>query len=130
MGLIDKLGDKAVEKFAKKETIRLSFEQVAEIVNREFIIGADDEFLSQVIKTAKGGAVKAWTLVSKNGRYEMRVAGDIPNILDLLLGRKKVVWVEDNEANKFYQLDKDRKWKKFYKAVETACKMERINRSR
>ncbi len=125
MGVLDKLGDKAVEKFAKKETIRLSYEQMAEIVKKEFIVGADDEFLSQIIKTAKGGTVKAGTLLSKNGRYEMRVAGDIPNILDLLLGRKKVVWVQDNEANKFYQLDKDRKWKKFYKSVETACKMEK-----
>ncbi len=128
MGVLDRLGDKAVEKFAKKETIRLPYEQMAEIVKKEFIIGADDEFLSQIIKTAKGGAVKAGTLLSKNGRYEMRVAGDIPNILDLLLGRKKVVWIQDNEANKFYQLNKDRKWKKFYKEVETACKMERIHR--
>ena len=130
MGFIDNLGDKAVEKLTGQETIRLPFDKVAEIVKNEFIKGADDDFLKKVAKTAKGGAVKARILSSKNERYEMRVSGDIPNILDLLLGRKKVVWIHDNEANKFYELDKDRKWKKFYKAVETACKMERINRSR
>ena len=128
MGLIDKLGDKAVEKITGKETIRLTFDQVAEIVKDEFIKGADDEFLNKVAKTAKGGGLfTVKNLESKAGRYTLHV-GNIQN--GIIFGRRKAVWIQDNEANKFYELDKDRKWKKFYKAVETACKMERINRNR
>ena len=45
MGIFENLSDKAVEKFAKKETIRVPYEQIVEILKEEFIIGADDEYL-------------------------------------------------------------------------------------
>lgn len=128
MGLFDRLEDMAVEKFAKKETVRLPFEQVAEIVKDEFIKGADDEFLNKVAKTAKGGNIFTdKKLESKTGRYLLFV-GHTQN--GIMFGRRKTVWIEDTETNKFYQLDKDRRWKKFYKAVDSAVKMEKINRGR
>lgn len=128
MGLFDKLGDIAVEKITKKETIRLSYEQIAEIVKDEFIKGADDEFIEKVRKTAKGGNMfTEKKLESKSGRYLLYVGNTQSG---LLFGRRKAVWIQDNEANKYYELDKDRKWKKFYKTVESACKMERVNRGR
>ncbi|MBR0277864.1 MAG: hypothetical protein IJQ50_05350 [Clostridia bacterium] len=67
-------------------------------------------------------------LESKNGRYLLQVGGTQRGVL--LLGKRKTVWVKDMEANKFYQLDKDRKWKKFYKSVLGEINMERINRNR
>ena len=48
----------------------------------------------------------------------------------LIFGNRKTVWIKDIEANKFYQLDKDRKWKKFYKSVLGEINMEKINRNR
>ncbi|MDD6563928.1 MAG: hypothetical protein PUF08_02480 [Clostridiales bacterium] len=128
MGLLDKVVDKAVEKYTKKETIRISCEQMAEIVREEFIKGADEEFLRKVSKTAKGGGVITQkNLESKNERYTLHV-GCIQ--AGVAFGRRKVVWIQDNQANKFYQLDKDRNWKKFYKAVDSDVKMERVNRNR
>lgn len=128
MGILDNLADKAVEKFAKKETIRLPFEQVAEIVKDEFIIGADEEFLKKVDETAKGGNMfTEKKLESTSGRYLLHV-GNLQR--GVAFGKRKTVWVQDNETNKFYQLDKDSKWKNFYQAVSTAVKMEKINRSR
>lgn len=127
MGFFDRLSDKAVEKFSGKETIRLPYEQMVGLVKDEFITGADDEYLGYVLKIAKGLWYKKdgedfFNLISANGRYLFKVLK--------VSGSKRSVWIEDHEANKFYQLDKDKDWKKFYKEIETAIKMEQINRSR
>ncbi len=129
MGIIENLSDKAVEKFAKKETIRVPYEQIVEILKEEFIVGADDEFLQKVLKTSKGGNLfTEKKLESASGRYLLHV-GNLQRGF-LLLGKRKTVWILDNEANKFYQLNKDKFWKKFYKSVDAAIKMEKINRNR
>ena len=127
MGLFDKLFDKAAEKLSGKETIRLPYEQMAGLVKDEFITGAEDEYLDYVLKIAKGMWYKKdgkdfFNLLSSNGRYLFKVLK--------VSGSKKSVWLEDNETGKFYQLDKDKDWKKFYKEIETAVKMEKINRNR
>lgn len=128
MGIFENLSDKAVEKFANKETIRVPYEQIVEILKEEFIVGADDEFLQKVLKTSKGGNFfTEKKLESKTGRYLFHV-GNLQR--GIIFGKHKVVWIQDNEANKFYQLDKDRYWKKFYKSVDAAIKMEKINRNR
>ena len=127
MGLLDKLFDKAAEKLSGKETIRLPYEQMVGLVKDEFITGAEDEYLDYVLKIAKGMWYKKdgknfFNLLSSNGRYLFKVLK--------VSGSKKSVWIEDNETGKFYQLDKDKDWKKFYKEIETAVKMEKINRNR
>ena len=127
MGLLDKIGDAAVKGLTSTETIRLSYEDLAKIVEREFIYGSDDAFLAKVRKTAKGGFVIPKEMKSKNGKYDFHV-GTRPN--GLLWLSSKPVWLLDREANKFYQLDKNLKWKKFYKAVETAVNKEKTNRNR
>lgn len=128
MGILENLGDKAVEKFAKKETIRVPYEQIVEILKDEFIAGADDDFLQKVLKTSKGGNLfTSKKLESKSGRYLFHV-GNLQR--GIIFGKRKCVWIQDNETNKFYQLDKDRYWKKFYKSADAAIKMEKINRSR
>ena len=127
MGLVDKMSDMVIGGITKKETIRLPYEELAKLVTDEFIKGADDAWLGKVLKTAKGGVVFNKDMKSENERYELHV-GTRPR--GLLWLASKPVWILDNETNRFYQLDKNTKWKKFYKAVEAAVKMERINRDR
>ena len=129
MGVFEKFEDALTKGVSGKETIRVPFEQMSKFVCDEFIKGNDDEFLEKVKKTAKGGNMfTEKKLESKNGRYLLQVGGTQRGVL--LLGKRKTVWVKDMEANKFYQLDKDRKWKKFYKSVLGEINMERINRNR
>lgn len=127
MGIIGKMDDLVVRGITKKETIRLPYEELAKIVTDEFIKGTDDIWLRKVLKTAKGGFLFPKDMQSKNERYDFHV-GTRPHGL-VWLGSKPV-WILDNEANKFYQLDKNIKWKKFYKTIEAAVKMEKINRNR
>ena len=127
MGLLNKLGDLAVKGMTRAETVRVPYEELAKFVDAEFIRGADDGFLAQVKKAAKGGVLFPKELKSVNKRYDFRV-GTRPN--GLLWLSSKPVWVFDNEVNKFYQLDKNLHWKKFYKAVEAFIAREKINRNR
>lgn len=122
MGLTDKLVDSALHKVFKKETIRLPYEEVTNLIEQYFIAGADDALLENIRKTAKGGIILAKNLSSKDGRYSLHVEPCA------LLSSSKIVWIFDNDNNMFYQLDKNRKWKKFYQLVDVKIKMERINR--
>ena len=127
MGLLSKIGDLTVGGLTKTETIRLPYNELVKIVEKEFIAGADDDFLAKVQKTAKGGIATVKEIKSQDERYDFHV-GSRPN--GFLWLNSKPVWVFDNETRKFYQLDKNLKWKHFYKAVENSIKMEKINRSR
>lgn len=127
MGLLNKFLDSAVALTTGQETVRIPYDALAKIVQEEFVVGSDDTYLEQVRKTAKGGVFFPKELLSENGRYTLRV-GAFQRGFWLL--RSKAAWILDNEQNKFYQLDKDRRWSKFYAAVDTAVKMEMINRDR
>lgn len=129
MGLLNKANDLAVQKISKKETIRLSYDKLSEIVNEKFIKGADDDFLKKICKTAKGGYCsyigKDLTSIDKN--YLFHVGTRQNNIL-FLVGGGMEAYVLDNEERKFYQLDKNRNWKKFYKSIIYAVNSEKLNR--
>ncbi len=127
MGFINKMSDRVVGVITKNETIRLPYEELAKIVTDEFIKGADDAWMSKVLKTAKGGLAITKDMKSKDQRYDFHV-GTRPR--GLLWLASKPVWVLDNETHKFYQLDKNTQWKKFYKAIEVAVNMEKTNRNR
>ena len=128
MGLLNNVTDSLVKKIAKSETIRITYQQLAEIVRDEFIKGADDEFLKKVQKTAKGGGwITKKDLNSASGRYSLHVDNWDTGYI---LGRRKQTYIFDNVENKFYQLNKNRHWKKFYKAVNSEIQMEKINRMR
>lgn len=129
MGVFEKFEDAVTKGLSGKETIRVPFEQLSKIVYDEFIKGSDDEFLEKVKKTAKDGCMfTEKKLESKDGRYLLQVGCTQSGVL--IFGNRKTVWIKDIEANKFYQLDKDRKWKKFYKSVLGEINMEKINRNR
>lgn len=125
MGLSNFLADKIVKKVTGAETIRFSTDAMCELVKEHFIQGADDAFLESVRKTAKGNLFKIANLFSKNNRYELRVQ----NIqIGILCKTQKSVYVLDHEKNTFYQLDKDKNWKKFYTTIDNMIKLEKINR--
>lgn len=129
MGLLDKASDSLLHKVTKKETIRIPYEQLAEIVKEKFIKGSDDNFLKKILKTAKGGyfSYTGKYLTSVDKKYTFHVGTRQNNIL-FLFGGGMEAYVLNNEENKFYQLDKDRNWKKFYKAVVSAVNTEKLNR--
>lgn len=126
MSILNRLEDVAVAKLSKRETIRLPYSQMADLVNEYFVKGADFLFLEKVLVAAKGGGfITQRNLDSVCGRYNLHVGSIKRGIL--FFGISKDVWILDNEMNKFYQLDKNMHWKKFFKAVKANIDMERIN---
>lgn len=121
MGLFNKISDVVSGAVSKTETIRVSIEELADIVAKEFIYGSDKSFLIKVKKTAKGGVVVTKQLKSKDERFEFHV-GARPHGLIWLAS--KPVWVYDKAERKFYQLDKNINWKKFYKVIEARIEEE------
>lgn len=124
MRVMDKLSDKVLEKFTKKETLRLPYDRMAKLVEDFFVTNADDEFLDKIKKEAKGGVITNGVLDSKDGRYQLTVT-----VHNRGIGTGKSVWIFDRQSNRFYQLDKDHHFKKFYSAVESAVNMEKIRRN-
>ncbi len=91
MGLLNNVTDSLVKKIAKAETIRITYQQLAEIVRDEFIKGADDEFLKKVQKTAKGGGwITKKNLDSASGRYTLHVGCWNTGYI---LGRRKQTYI-------------------------------------
>ncbi len=125
MGIFENMTDKLVEKVSKRETIRFTAEQMVELVKELFITNANDEFLKQVEDTAKGGNVfTEKRLASADGSYVFEV-GNLQR--GVAFGQSKTVWIKDMQANKFYEIDKDKNWKKFYQGVCNAVRMERVH---
>lgn len=68
--LLTKIGDAIDKKIFKADTVvRIPYEQLAEIIKTEFIVGADNEFLNKVSKTIKGGKLLPRKLKSASGQY-------------------------------------------------------------
>jgi len=127
MGLFNWLEDSVVKATTNRETIRLSYDGMAKVVEQFFIQGANESFLLQVKRVSKGGLFFSKELKSPDGRYTLQV-GALQRGLWLL--QSKYVWILDDHDNKFYQLDKDRTWKKFNKAVIAAIEQEIIRPNR
>ena len=126
MGLSNFLADKIVKRVSGAETVRISADALCELVKEHFIMGADDAFLEEVRKTAKGGGIfKNMELLSKNQRYKFFVS-NIKKVT--IFGIPKNVWILDQEKNVFYELEKEKHWKRFYMTVENMIKLEKINR--
>ena len=127
MGLLNWLEDSVVKATTNRETIRLSYDGLAKVVEQFFIQGADESYLLQVKRVSKGGLFFPKELKTADGRYTLQV-GALQRGLWLL--QSKSVWVLDSVENKFYQLDKDRTWRKFNKSVTAAIEQEIISRNK
>ena len=98
-------------------TIKTSYDEIAKLVAREFIAGADKAFLKKVEKTAKGGGFFApKTLTSKNKNFILFV-GKRPKFLFWL--NHKEVWFRDKAKKTVYEMNSKKDWEKFYQAVVT-----------
>ncbi len=112
---------------SNSKTQFLEIEELLKIVNEQFIIGADDLLLAKVKKTAKGGGIITWKqMMSQDNRYKFFV-GNWNYIW--IFGRRKIVYVLDNQENITYMLKSGWKWKKFYKSVIEAIIVEKSKRS-
>ncbi len=125
MGLLDRLTDKMVQGVFGAETVRVPYTELANMVREVFITEKDDAYLNKTLKVAKGGVVFTKEMITDDERYKFHV-GTRPN--GLLWLPHKPVWILDNQENKFYQLDKDSKWKKFYATVKAFVSAEKSNR--
>lgn len=54
MGIIDKASDSLIKKIAKKETIRVTYEELANMTDKLFLSDADGAFAKKSCKNRKG----------------------------------------------------------------------------
>ncbi len=110
MGLFEKVVDKAL----KLNTTYLPYDKLAEIVKNEFIDGADADQLRKVKKAAKGGP----DVTSISGKYSLgcSVTTNFSNII-AIFAPKRAVYIEENGTKNLFQLDKEKNYRKFRKAV-------------
>ena len=111
MGLLDEVTDK----MTNAETVRISYSELAEKINQDFIKEQQNADFDKILKTAKGGFLIEKNMTSADGRYTFHV-GTRPHGLVWL--NSKPAWIFDKQERRFYQLDKNYKWKHFYNAVK------------
>lgn len=125
MGIFDKATDKLIG--LKYE--RIPYEQMVSMVRENFIKGADDDFLKEIKKTAKGGMFQYGirSLDSKNERFRIIVNPLMGSFMIWIMG--KDVSLIDKQEGKDYMI-RSRQWKKFYKFVLRTIEDEKLNRTR
>lgn len=126
----DKISDKIVSKITGKnvETIRISMEDMLELLKKHFIIPASTEKDYQDIqKTVNGGLMGTKSLTSKDGAYALSVS-----VAMQLGGRMNLLHPSDSNwicfidisTGKVYQYSAFT-WGKFKKAVKNAIAEEK-----
>lgn len=109
-----------MSKKEKAERRKVSAEELAQIVEREFVANADEKFLKKVLKTAKGGIRHSKTLKSADKRFVLIVG--FPFFF--FLPHKDVTLIDEAD-NVIYALEKERYWKAFYTAVKAAVEAKK-----
>jgi len=106
-GVVDKALDFAFKKVGLSDTARMAPEHFAEMVNKIFIIGADNEYLDLVEKALTPGTFKCPTVTSKDGAYLLRADkrnGAFPP-------PKKTLWIKELQGKRIYEIDKEKNYK-------------------
>lgn len=126
----DKISDKIVGKIVGKkvETIRISMEDILELLKKHFIIPAStDKDYQEIQKTVNGGLIGVKSLVSKDGAYTLSVS-----VAMQLCGRINLLHPSDSNWICFTELSTGKvyqysafTWGKFKKAVKNAIAEER-----
>ena len=112
VGIIDTILDAGVKKISGRENIRITPEQLAQIVYEKFIQGADSLFLTKITKIMNskfcGGKI-----VSKDERYRLELG---PVQAGIIFGVRRTVWIHDINTKSLYII-KDKEHKKFRRLV-------------
>lgn len=125
-GIIDAIDSKISGR--KMETIRISMEDMLELLKTQFIIPASTDAEYKEIQKAVNGKIMGGisSLVSKDGRYEIAVsiAMQLAGRIDIFHpGDSNWIRVRDTEAGKVYQYSSFT-WRKFKKAVKDIISSE------
>lgn len=109
-----------VEKLMGVKTVYVDVEQLAEVIDRYFIQGANEQQLQEVRKIVKGNFFLAGTY--ERGDYKMMVSHYLIRYWPL---HCRFVWIYDKNSDVYYELKKRRWFKKLRKAV-----YERLDRAK
>ncbi|MBQ9806996.1 MAG: hypothetical protein IJW49_10910 [Clostridia bacterium] len=106
----------------KKESKRISCEEMVQMVTREYVKGADEKFLHKVEKTVKGGS-NLKILDSKDKNFSLTI-GDT---WIFFLNNRDVLLL-DEKANIIYELESTKEYRNFYKRMKEEIEKERQNK--
>ena len=126
----DKISDKIISKITGKkvETIRISMEDMLELLKKHFIVPAStDKDYQEIQKTINGGLMGSKSLKSKDGTYvlSVSVAMQLCGHIDILHpSDSNLIYFIDTSTGKVYQYSSFT-WGKFKKAVKNAIAEEK-----
>lgn len=113
-GLVNTIADSVVEKVSGIKTMAMSVEELTDLISSIYIDGVSEEGKNELKKAIKGGLFRDVILKSKDGRYTLLVGSYQIYYAPFT---RRTVWIEDHEMKVYYQLAKDRWYKKLKAAV-------------
>lgn len=125
-GLLDTISSKLAGK--KIETIRVSMEEMLELLKKHYISKATtDAEYKEIQKTVNGAAMGVKSLTSKDGNYKIvvQIVMQLRGTIDVLHpGDSNWIRLWDNTTGKVYQYS-SLTWGKFKKAVKEVIEEEK-----
>ncbi len=116
---------KVADKVFGLDTTYLPYNELVQKIKETILVGANQEQLARIEKTAKGGWKFNKTYTTDDGHYSLCVMPEYSIIfryLPSMLGLKKDVYLYDTVDKKYYQIDNKKDWKKFYQAIQEEIK--------
>lgn len=125
--MFNKFGDFFDRKMFKADkVVRIPYEQMAEMIKREFIVGSNAEYLKKVLQTLKGGKFIPRKLESGSEQYVL--VGSFKRLISVS-GKRVAVCLVDNEAKTLYKLEKNLKFSgKLRKMLRADIENEKISK--
>ncbi len=108
-----------------RQTIKISCDEMVEMVTREFITGSDPAFLKKVAKTAKGGGIM--NDVGKVLRNKSKTFSFVVYKPLFFFMKSRPVYVADDVKKINYLMDPKKDWPKFYENIMKAIANEGNN---
>lgn len=100
--------------------IKVSCEEIANMVIEHMVVGADEKFLKKLAKTAKGGGKFGQSLATKDKTYGLYVGSP----LFFFMKPRDVLFTDETDNKAAYELNDKKEWPKFYELVTAAIQKE------